>query len=211
MHIHKLTADHQFIREERVDPILRKPLEPQDSIVICKHCQSAFIVSSWEYVNNISNEHGGVGNTLPVLETGATIERLGKSQAKFIEDPSEYIKNLINSRFFRLYAVAFVAHVLALILAEPKSFFGFLILISFAPFATVLFVIPFLSWNFKFVEDNFSIMVPRNVAKNFFIGCLVFIISKIIDIEALTGIYILFGYPILIARNIHLTIKTGQR
>ncbi len=211
MHIHKLTADHQFIREERVDPILRKPLEPQDSIVVCKHCNRAFIVSSWEYVNNISNEHGGLGNTLPILETGTTIERIGKSEAKLIDDPSEYIKNLINSRFFRLYVVAFVAHVFALILADENSFSGFLILISFAPLATALFVIPFLSWNFKFFEDNFSNMVPRNVAKNFFIGFLVFIISKIIDIEALTGIYILFGYPILIARTIHLIIKNEQR
>ncbi|AFM06345.1 hypothetical protein Fleli_4049 [Bernardetia litoralis DSM 6794] len=53
MTIHTLEREkHQdFLKQERIDPITGDLLKENDKIVICASCKSAFLVDSWEYMN----------------------------------------------------------------------------------------------------------------------------------------------------------------
>lgn len=62
----KEIAQVPFIDYGAVDPITKSPLMADDSVVLCKHCGSFFLVTSWEYVNSITNTHGGIDNALPM-------------------------------------------------------------------------------------------------------------------------------------------------
>ncbi|WP_338790889.1 hypothetical protein [Bernardetia sp. MNP-M8] len=54
MTIHTLQKEkHQdFLKQERIDPITGDILQEGDRIVICASCKSAFLVDSWEYMND---------------------------------------------------------------------------------------------------------------------------------------------------------------
>lgn len=53
MAIHTLQKEkhHDFLKEERIDPITGDILQEGDDIVICASCKSAFLVDSWEYMD----------------------------------------------------------------------------------------------------------------------------------------------------------------
>lgn len=53
-----------FLAEERQDPVTGEFFEPNDQIVICACCKSAFLKDSWEY---IGQKHCGQVRTLPTL------------------------------------------------------------------------------------------------------------------------------------------------
>ncbi len=53
MHTHKISNQKHihFLREERKDPITGDLILEGDEVVFCANCKSAFMKSSWEYIN----------------------------------------------------------------------------------------------------------------------------------------------------------------
>lgn len=51
---HKLQVEkHQFFLDQnRKDPITGDVIQANDTVVICAVCKSAFLIDSWEYMNN---------------------------------------------------------------------------------------------------------------------------------------------------------------
>ena len=70
-HVHRLAENEHkaFLAEGRLDPLTREPLRPGDQIIICAQCRSAFLMASWDA---IENQHCNQRDTLAVL-SDATI------------------------------------------------------------------------------------------------------------------------------------------
>jgi len=63
MHIFRLDKDthRSFLEERRRDPITGDTFAPEDRVVFCASCKSAFLAESWEY---IGHSHCGQQDTL---------------------------------------------------------------------------------------------------------------------------------------------------
>lgn len=58
---------HQaFLKQQRIDPVTHKTLEPGDRVVACAHCHMVFLEGSWDAVNGRMFGHGT--DTLPDIE-----------------------------------------------------------------------------------------------------------------------------------------------
>lgn len=56
-----------FLRQQRVDPVTKEPVNPGDRVVICARCGSAFLERSWL---TIGARHCGQVRTLSTIEVG---------------------------------------------------------------------------------------------------------------------------------------------
>ncbi|WP_291723418.1 hypothetical protein [Bernardetia sp.] len=72
MHIHKIDKQthHNFLEEERKDPITGDLIEIGSEVVFCARCKSAFLKESWNY---IKREHCGQKNTLKKFPKSKTL------------------------------------------------------------------------------------------------------------------------------------------
>ncbi|GEM_PF-5825697 len=86
MYTHVLTQGHHFIEDGAEDPIQKTKLTPGDCIVVCAHCYSPFLISSWQLVNSKDRLlHGGIDNTLQNINNGPTSGNLkfGKTKSSY--------------------------------------------------------------------------------------------------------------------------------
>ncbi|WP_375560408.1 hypothetical protein ACE193_22355 [Bernardetia sp. OM2101] len=60
---------HDFLNQERIDPITGDILQEGDEVVICASCKSAFLVDSWEYMNEKHCNQRITLKEIPVNET----------------------------------------------------------------------------------------------------------------------------------------------
>lgn len=64
MHVHTLSEGHWILRSEAVDPIVRRPFQVGDRVVVSRYGHKIFLVDSWEVVCQNRPEYGGRDNTL---------------------------------------------------------------------------------------------------------------------------------------------------
>ncbi|WP_338790888.1 hypothetical protein [Bernardetia sp. MNP-M8] len=76
MIIHTLEKEKHsdFLEQNRIDPITGDILQEGDEIVICASCKSAFLVDSWEYMNDKHCEQSLTLKEVPISEV-VRIER----------------------------------------------------------------------------------------------------------------------------------------
>lgn len=75
MHSHVLPPEHWLIVMGAQDPITKEKLKPGDSIVVCAHCNIAFLVSSWE-LEYVHTKHLGINNTKQNINNSASTQRI---------------------------------------------------------------------------------------------------------------------------------------
>ncbi len=148
-----------------------------------------------------------------------------ESRKQEIQKPGRQYKREVTSsetelglRAFWLYLIAIVSHLITyfdnISKNDSLSFKGFLYIISLAAIITALASLPLSSWNWERFFRKIFTLIPVNVLKNVLISLIVYLISLLLkenDGSALFGIYILFGYPILIAQTIHRNMKKIER
>lgn len=64
MHVHTINreAHADFLAQERMDPVTGECLQDGDKVVFCAQCRSAFLLDSWDY---LENRHCQQTQTLP--------------------------------------------------------------------------------------------------------------------------------------------------
>ncbi|WP_338762801.1 hypothetical protein WAF17_18345 [Bernardetia sp. ABR2-2B] len=79
MNTHKInsTSHSDFLNEKRQDPITGDLIVEGDEIVFCKECKSAFLKSSWEYLNE---KHCNQNRTLSIFPVKKTLNLKSKRQ-----------------------------------------------------------------------------------------------------------------------------------
>ncbi|WP_338792480.1 hypothetical protein [Bernardetia sp. MNP-M8] len=79
MNTHKInsTSHSDFLNESRQDPITGDLIVEGDEIVFCKECKSAFLKSSWEYLNE---KHCNQNRTLAIFPVKKTLNLKSKRQ-----------------------------------------------------------------------------------------------------------------------------------
>ena len=77
MNIHKIngTSHSDFLSETRQDPITGDLIVEGDEIVFCQECKSAFLKSSWEYLNE---KHCNQNKTLAIFPIKKTLNLKSK-------------------------------------------------------------------------------------------------------------------------------------
>ncbi len=106
MTIHTLEKEkhNNFLAQNRIDPITGDLLQENDEIVICANCKSAFLIDSWEYMNQQHCNQSLTLKNIPVNE----VVRMEK--AAFI--------NLLEIKTYSNFDAAYKA-------AAPYSLTGF--------------------------------------------------------------------------------------
>ena len=108
---HKLQVEkHQFFLDQnRKDPITGDVIQANDTVVICAVCKSAFLIDSWEYMNN---QH---------CNQTSTLKKIPREVSLVIKQERVKPKKQTNIARNETYKIIFV--LLAVIL--PMSFYVF--------------------------------------------------------------------------------------
>ena len=94
--VHKLNIENHFHIIGRQDGVTGDSIMAEDSVVFCAACQSAFLVESWQYMNNL---HCNQSETLGFVPIATPKLIAKKKEAKLIFETFSTFRNRIGLSF----------------------------------------------------------------------------------------------------------------